>query len=65
MPKVFQCANCKKYLIGGTYTLVKHFQKCVLDTPVKQTKNSINNYHGIHKSDVQKEKKGRNIHREK
>ena len=31
MPKVLQCANCRKYFLGGTYTLIKHFDKCVLE----------------------------------
>ena len=31
MPKVLQCANCKKYFLGGTYTLIKHFEKCILE----------------------------------
>tara|TARA_A100001015_G_scaffold312154_1_gene416750 strand:+ start:1747 stop:1917 length:171 start_codon:yes stop_codon:yes gene_type:complete len=33
MPKVLQCANCKKYLLGGTYTLIKHFEKCITQQP--------------------------------
>ena len=28
MPKVFQCAICKRTLLGGTYTVVKHFKEC-------------------------------------
>ena len=28
MPKVFQCAICKRTLLGGTYTLIKHFEQC-------------------------------------
>lgn len=33
MPKVFQCANCKRHLLGGTYTLIKHFEKCIKQIP--------------------------------
>lgn len=28
MPKVLQCAKCKKKFLGGTYTLLEHFLKC-------------------------------------
>lgn len=33
MPKLVQCANCKKAFLGTTYTLLKHFEKCILDRP--------------------------------
>ena len=50
MPKVFQCANCKRQMLGGTYTLIKHFEKCIKEiapdktivyTSGKETKNTI------------------------
>jgi hypothetical protein len=50
MPKLFQCANCKKQMLGGTYTLIKHFEKCIKEiapdksivyTSGKETKNTI------------------------
>ena len=28
MPKVFQCIHCRKSIIGGTYTLIKHVEEC-------------------------------------
>ncbi len=53
MPKLFQCANCRKTLLGGTYTLIKHFEKCILEKPpnntviIKTKKNTIK-YNGNH-----------------
>ena len=35
MPKILQCANCRKAFLGGTYTIVKHFEKCIRDRPPK------------------------------
>jgi hypothetical protein len=29
MPKVFQCALCKQAVLGGTYTLLQHFEQCL------------------------------------
>ena len=49
MPKLFQCANCRKTLLGGTYTLIKHFEKCILEKAPNSTivitekKNTIKN----------------------
>ena len=31
MPKVLQCANCRKKFIYSTYQLMAHFDKCVLE----------------------------------
>ncbi len=30
MPKVLQCANCRKKFLYSTYQLMAHFDKCVL-----------------------------------
>ncbi len=35
MPKVFQCALCKQAVLGGTYTLLQHFEQCVKQHPNK------------------------------
>ena len=38
MPKVFQCAYCKKAILGGTYTLLRHMEKCInKEEMIKQT----------------------------
>lgn len=31
MPKVLQCANCRKKFLYSTYQLMAHFDKCVLE----------------------------------
>ena len=31
MPKVLQCANCRKNFLYSTYQLMAHFEKCVLE----------------------------------
>tara|TARA_B100001059_G_C17808639_1_gene570797 strand:- start:963 stop:1199 length:237 start_codon:yes stop_codon:yes gene_type:complete len=31
MPKVLQCANCRKKFLYSTYQLIAHFEKCVLE----------------------------------
>ena len=42
MPKLLQCAHCRKHILGGTYTLIKHFQQCIKtsspETTAKLTK---------------------------
>ena len=38
MPKLFQCVHCKKVILGGTYTLIRHVEKCInKEAMVKQT----------------------------
>ena len=41
MPKVLQCANCRKYFLGGTYTLIKHFEKCIQELPKSKSTISV------------------------
>ena len=48
MPKIVQCANCRKAFLGTSYTLMEHFQKCITEKIVKN------------KSDIQFVNKGQN-----
>lgn len=48
MPKLVQCANCRKAFLGTSYTLVEHYQKCITEKivknkPAKQHSNEIKN----------------------
>ena len=45
MPKLVQCANCRKAFLGTSYTLMEHYQKCVTEkianiNPVKTERSS-------------------------
>ena len=35
MPKLVQCANCRKAFLGTSYTLMEHYQKCITEKIVK------------------------------
>ena len=48
MPKLVQCANCRKAFLGTSYTLMEHYQKCITEKFVKnkpaiQHSNEIKN----------------------
>lgn len=35
MPKLVQCAHCRKAFLGTSYTLIEHYQKCITEKIVK------------------------------
>lgn len=41
MPKVLQCALCKRSFLGGTYTLIKHFKECNKTITTEQSKEVL------------------------
>ena len=39
MPKIVQCANCRKAFLGTSYTLMEHYQRCITEKIAKNKPN--------------------------
>lgn len=35
MPKIVQCAHCRKAFLGTSYTLMEHYQRCITEKIVR------------------------------